>query len=398
VTETTNDDGLAVFNHLRAVLASSPASASPVSALAAAANMSAEDVGILVARHAQLTPAAWIDRERVAFATRFLVEGKAGEGMAGDAGFSSHAAYERTFARHMAMSPDDYVSALKSDRFHLRLPPGYRKAEVLAYQGRDPEGLAERVDGMCIHKALMTGDGPAILHVDLTRANAAVTLESPRRLGRRSVAKLHMDALKILGLTGNAKEFERIHPTLVAGRAGLRVPLIPSAFDALCWAIVGQQINLAFAGSLRRYLIEVAGTPVGSMRVHPTPRAIADLDPSSLTANRFSRAKVKYLLAAAEAVASGQLAIEELWQGSAVEAEAKLTAQHGVGTWTARYVLMRIGFGDSAPVGDSGLATALQRLHNLAHRPDIVETARLMAPYTPWRSLASMHLWASLRG
>ena len=390
---------LPLFNRLRAVLASSPSSIPSVPSLASAAGLRKEDTALLVAEHAQLTPKAWMEREKIGFAARLLLDqGRTIDSIAECAGFATHSAYERSFKRRMAMTPEEYLQALRKSRFQLRLPRGYRKAEILAYQGRDPEGLAERVDGMRIHKALMTVDGPAILHLDLTGAHAEVSIESPRKLGRHSVAKLHADALKVLGLTSDATAFERNHPTLVAGHKGLRISLIPTAFDALCWAIVGQQINLAFAGSLRRHLIEVAGTPVGSMKVHPMPEAIARLDPSDLTSQRFSRAKAKYLLAAAQAIASGALEIEELWRGSSIEAEANLTALHGVGIWTARYVLMRIGFGDSAPIGDSGLATALQRLHGLPHRPGIDETARLMARYAPWRSLASVHLWASLHG
>ena len=78
-------------------------------------------------------------------------------------------------------------------------------------------------------------------------------------------------------------------------------------------------------------------------------------------------------------------------------AEKKLTALHGVGIWTARYVLMRAGFADAAPVGDSALATALQRLHKLPERPDQDETASLMSAFAPHRSLATMHLWTSLK-
>jgi AraC family transcriptional regulator of adaptative response / DNA-3-methyladenine glycosylase II len=388
---------LATFGRLKTLLASEPASVASVSALAIAANMNEEALAALVADHAQLTPDAWLDRERT-HAAAGLLQGvtTVGESLAADAGFASLTAFGRTFTRQMAMTPEEYLRALRGTAFALRLPRGYRKAEVLAYQGRDPHGLAERVEGSRIQKALMTPEGPAILRLDLSGAHAKATIESPRTLGARSVAKLHMDALKVLGLTGDATAFEHAHPALVGDRRGLRVPLIPTAFDALCWAIVGQQINLAFAGSLRRHLIEVAGTPVGSMKVHPTPEAVANLDASSLTSQRFSRAKTRYLLAAAEAVASGELDVEGLWRGSAVEAEARLTALHGVGTWTARYVLMRIGFGDSAPVGDSGLATALQRLHHMPGRPDATETARLMARYAPWRSLASMHLWAGL--
>ena len=42
--------------------------------------------------------------------------------------------------------------------------------------------------------------------------------------------------------------------------------------------------------------------------------------------------------------------------------------------------------------------TALQRHHGLDHRPTVKETAALMAPYAPFRSLATFHLWASLKG
>ena len=59
--------------------------------------------------------------------------------------------------------------------------------------------------------------------------------------------------------------------------------------------------------------------------------------------------------------------------------------------------MMRGGFADAAPVGDSALATALQRLHKLPERPDTEQTAQLMAAFAPHRSLATMHLWTSLK-
>ena len=58
---------------------------------------------------------------------------------------------------------------------------------------------------------------------------------------------------------------------------------------------------------------------------------------------------------------------------------------------------MRIGFADAAPVGDSAMATALQRLHKLSERPGPEEAGKLMAAFAPHRSLATMHLWTYLR-
>ena len=74
-----------------------------------------------------------------------------------------------------------------------------------------------------------------------------------------------------------------------------------------------------------------------------------------------------------------------------------MTAQRGIGIWRARYVLRRGGFADAAPVGDAALAAALQKLHRLDERPDADQTARLMAAFAPHRSLATMHLWTSLK-
>jgi AraC family transcriptional regulator, regulatory protein of adaptative response / DNA-3-methyladenine glycosylase II len=144
-------------------------------------------------------------------------------------------------------------------------------------------------------------------------------------------------------------------------------------------------------------MIALAGQKIGDMIAHPTAAALADVDVPTLAALRYSRSKARYLIDAAAAVAAGELDIEHLTLDSAVAAERALVAQRGVGVWTARYVLMRRGFADSAPIGDSSLAKALQRLHELPERPGADAAERLMSRYAPSRSLASMHLWTLLK-
>jgi 3-methyladenine DNA glycosylase/8-oxoguanine DNA glycosylase len=112
---------------------------------------------------------------------------------------------------------------------------------------------------------------------------------------------------------------------------------------------------------------------------------------------RYSRAKADYLVGAAKEVAEGRLDIEGLPERSAVAAEKKLTSIHGIGKWTARYTMLRGGFADAAPAGDSALATVLQRVHRIEQRPNAEHVERLMQEFTPHRSLATMHLWASYR-
>jgi AraC family transcriptional regulator, regulatory protein of adaptative response / DNA-3-methyladenine glycosylase II len=279
----------------------------------------------------------------------------------------------------------------------LHLPHQYRAKEILGYHARDPEGLSERSEGNRIWKALHTSDGPAVIEISIEPGQAWVKVHAERKLGQAAMAVLHAAALKILALTHDVTQFETRHAAFVQNRRGLRLPLLPTGFDALCWGIIGQQINVKFATALRRDLVELAGEKIGDMRAHPTPERVADMDISALTSRRYSRSKAQYLIDAAAAAAGGKLDIENLGEGSAIAAEKALTAQRGIGIWTARYVLMRGGFADAVPVGDVALAAALQRLHNLPQRPDSDETARLMSVFAPHRSLATMHLWTSLK-
>jgi AraC family transcriptional regulator of adaptative response / DNA-3-methyladenine glycosylase II len=313
------------------------------------------------------------------------------------AGFESESVFHRQFLSQMRMTPGAYRALDGAEVFLLHLPAGYRAREILAYHARDPQSLSERSEGTRIWKALHTDDSPAVLEISIEPGQAWVRVHADRKLGRDSMAALHGAALKILALTNDVAQFETRHAEFVKNRRGLRMPLLPTGFDALCWGIIGQQINVKFASSLRRDMVELAGEKIGDMRAHPTPQRVADIDMTALTTRRYSRSKAQYLVDAAQAVASGKLNIENLGDGSAIAAEKMLTAQRGIGTWTARYVLMRAGFADAAPVGDSALATALQRLHGLPQRPDADESARLMSRFAPHRSLATMHLWTYLK-
>jgi len=348
--------------------------------------------------HAQMDPIAWLERLRMRRAADDLLRRpQAVDAVGAELGYADSPAFVRAFLARTGMAPRAYANLGATSSFTLRLPARYRRTEVIGYHGRDPRSPSERSEGDRIWKALATSEGPAVVEMTLAGGFVTVRVHADRSRSPETMAAIHATARRMLGLESDVEGFEGAHAAFAAPRRGLRVPLIPTGFDALCWAIVGQQINLTFASALRREVIELVGEPVGDMRVHPTPQAVAGLDVASLTARRFSRSKARYLLDAAAAVAGGDLDIEGLADRSAVGAEAALRARRGIGLWTARYVMMRVGFADAAPVGDSGLATALARLHALQARPDPEGAERLMSAYAPHRSLAAMHLWTSLK-
>jgi AraC family transcriptional regulator of adaptative response / DNA-3-methyladenine glycosylase II len=300
------------------------------------------------------------------------------------------------------MTPGAYRALKGSSVFLLSLPAGYRAAEILAYHARDPESLCEKSEGNKLWKALLTPDGPAVLEISLEPEGAWCRVHAENRMGRESMAQLHASALRMLGLNNEIAHFEKrvagdAKLAMFSRRKGLRVPTIPTGFDGLCWAIIGQQINVKFASALRREIVQLGGEKVGGMIAHPSPERVADIGAEALTKRRYSRSKADYLMGAATEVAAGNLDVEQLPNGSAMAAEKKLTAVRGVGTWTARYAMLRGGFADSAPVGDSALATALQRLHKTKERPDHAQVGEMMKAFAPNRSLATCHLWASLK-
>ena len=294
--------------------------------------------------------------------------------------------------------------------FTLALPAGYSAQGTLRFLGRDAESLCERVTARGFAKAVRLAGRPALLEVQVGARRARCRISAPSN-GRRSrpfapaeVDAARLIARRLLGLAGgDPADFERHarrigQGRLVAGRPGLRIPLSAEPFEGLVWAILGQQVNVAFAATLRRRLITLCGEPVGDGAIlHPTPEAVAALDLADLLPLQLSRGKAGYLVGAARAVASGELPLDRLAGEPPEEVEARLLALRGVGPWTAQYVMLRaLGLPDCAPVGDAGLAAALTRFYALDHRPGPEETRALLEPFRPYRSLATAHFWASL--
>ncbi len=399
------DSAISLFEGLVARVRAAPDNLADVYALARACGVSQTKLGELMRDHAHLAPAQWLRRVRVRSACRQLLAGDEKIADIGYAvGFESESVFHRQFLAHMRVTPGAYRALKDTSVFLVQLPQDWRETEILGYHARDPESVCERVEDRRIFKALSTPDGVAILEISLEGEGAWCRAHASARLGHDSMALLHASALKMLGLASEVSGFEarasrdgRLS-TLVARRKGLRVPLTPTGFDGLAWAVIGQQVNVKFAAALRREVIGLAGEQVEGMRAHPTATRVAALDVRDLTARKFSRSKAEYVIEAARQVAEGRLDAEGIGEGSAVAAEKALTRIRGIGTWTARYMLLRgAGFADCAPAGDSALATALQRLHQAPERPDVKETEVLMRGYSPHRSLATAHLWASLK-
>ena len=281
----------------------------------------------------------------------------------------------------------------------IALPAGYRTADVLAFHARDVEGVAEQVSPNRIRKGVMLGGVPTLLDVTLTPDAAICTVDADGP----AAPELAADALiNILGLRIDPAPFikaakkDPLLGPVVKRQPGLRIVQSATVFEALTWAIIGQQINLTFAIALRRTFIEQAGRRHSSgIWCYPEAADAARLAPEELTSRKFSRAKADTVLRLAALVDDGALNLAR--DADIATVSAALLAVKGIGPWTVNYGLLRgYGYPDCSLHGDVAIRAALQALLKEDAKPDIARTEALLAAYAPHRTMAAAHLWASL--
>jgi DNA-3-methyladenine glycosylase II len=292
----------------------------------------------------------------------------------------------------------------------IALPPGYRVADVLAFHGRDPERVAEQVDADGLRKGVLLGGVPTLLDIRFGdgAAHCRVTFDGP--VTPDVQARTHEALLNVLGLRIDPSAFGaavRDDPWLgpvVARQPGLRIVQSATIFEALTWAIIGQQINLTFAIALRRTLIQLAGrTHSSGVWCYPEALDVARLDIGELTGRKFSNAKAETILRVARMVVDGSLVlerhagVEDISGSASAEVSERLVAIKGIGPWTVNYVLLRgYGYPDCSLEGDVAVRAALHKLSGSAARPTVAEAERMLARYAPHRTMAAAYLWASL--
>ena len=278
------------------------------------------------------------------------------------------------------------------------LPPGYRMADVLAFHARDAEGVAEQVHATGFRKGVMIDGVPVLFDVAFGGDVAQCTLVADGGLPGRAA-----DALPgMLGLRIDPAPFaaavrnDPLLGPLVARTPGLRIVQSASVFEALTWAIIGQQINLSFAISLRRTLILQAGRQHSSgVWCYPEAADVAALDVAALTERKFSRAKAETILRLAQLVVSGQLSLAR--DVPVDQVVAQLLAVKGIGPWTVNYALLRgYGHADCSLHGDVAVRAALQRLLGEDVKPEMARTEAWLAQYAPYRTMVAAYLWGSL--
>ncbi|MGV7208982.1 DNA-3-methyladenine glycosylase family protein [Oxalobacteraceae bacterium A2-2] len=335
--------------------------------------------------------------------------------------------------------------------YELPLPEGYRLHDILAFHSRDAHSVAEEVSAQRLRKGMLLDGVPVVLDIVLpplaalsaggaaaavpgpslasarpggeaagqpyagqaietpgatagTGAAASVTINADGALTPAAEAQARQAALGMLGLRLDPAPFsaavadDPLLGAIVRAQPGLRVVQSATVFEALTWAIIGQQINLPFAISLRRSFILQAGRQHSSgLWCYPAAADAARLAPEQLGGLKFSRAKAETLARFARLVADGALRLEPGPDHSIEQISAALLAVKGIGPWTVNYGLLRgYAYADCSLHGDVAIRAALHALLGGEQRPGIAQAEQFLQRYRPHRTMAAAHLWASL--
>lgn len=283
----------------------------------------------------------------------------------------------------------------------LPLPAAYRRVDLLAFHARDSRRLAERVDADGLEKGLIWQSRPARISLRFQGGAARLQLHADGAPAP-AITDFQLWANRFLGLDQPVAPFEaamRSHPLLgplIDASPGLRIPQAATPFEALAWAITGQQISLAAAIALRGRFIEACGRRCGDLACFPDADAVLAVSATRLTEAGLSRSKAAALQAIAAGVRDGSLPVDDWWAHRAPPGmiRERLLSIRGIGPWTADYALLR-GFGhpDASLHGDVAVRRGLQTLLGLAEKPSAADTAAWLQTFSPWRTLVAAHLW-----
>jgi AraC family transcriptional regulator of adaptative response / DNA-3-methyladenine glycosylase II len=380
---------------LVAEVRANPAAFGDVQAIVHRSGFGATRLFELFRQHYHTTPADLLLSARLEIAKRKLLESTDTlSSIAYDVGFEALSSFHENFRRLNGLTPSTYRELRSVREFELALPPGYSLPYLRRALSRDAQSVTERLVGDVYSSAVASSSRPAVLTLHLSPRSIKVEISQGNAVAAHSLA------IAMLGLEQDAAGFARLARRLglgrlIAGREELRISQTHSVSDGLLWSIIGQQINFPFACLLKRRLTERAGTLLDNgLYVPPSAESLASLAAADLLRLQFSRQKADYVIGLARLIVEGKLKLDALRTGSATRAERTLLGVHGFGPWAVNYVMMRsLGFSDCVPLGDTGVSSGLQALLRLDERPDIGAVRRLMAVFSPFRSLATAHLW-----
>lgn len=288
----------------------------------------------------------------------------------------------------------------------IELPQEFDFNQSLHFLKRSPKELLHRVDGDAVYK-LIDWRGEKILfqiRSDQPRLIVEFPIAEPTEEAKQYVRQY---IIEWLDLDKDLKPFYKLAnqdgflKDLIKKYYGYRIVGQPDLYESLIWAVIGQQINLQFAYTLKSQFVKKYGKKLvfegNEYFLFPDYHLISNLSPDDLLEIQFSKQKARYTIEISKAFVESVISKEKLSGLSITSAKEKLMQIKGIGNWTANYALMKTFlYPDAFPLEDAGLHNALKKLMRLDRKPTLDEVREVFGNYKGWQAYATLYLWRSL--
>jgi DNA-3-methyladenine glycosylase II len=164
-----------------------------------------------------------------------------------------------------------------------------------------------------------------------------------------------------------------------------------SRFQALVQSILSQQLSTKVADVIIGRFINLY-----KPKKFPTPADVLKTKDEKLRALGISYSKISYIKNLAEHIIDKKLNLNSVHKLDNEDLIEHLVQVKGIGRWTAEmFMMFMLERPDVFSHGDLGLKNAIIRLYKLKD-PTPERIARIVAKWSPHKTLASRYLWASL--
>jgi len=175
---------------------------------------------------------------------------------------------------------------------------------------------------------------------------------------------------------------------------GYRPPLVADRWEMLVTSITAQQVSLHSAFAVRSRLIERFGVRVGDVWAFPTRERLARAAASEIREVGFSTRKAEYVIG----LAQSDLDLGALDLLADDEVVETITAERGLGRWTADWFLARaLARPDAWPAGDLAVRKAVSFFYGAGRDLDETEVRNVGERFGTWRNITNHMLLAGAR-
>jgi len=163
-------------------------------------------------------------------------------------------------------------------------------------------------------------------------------------------------------------------------------------FESLVDAIISQQLSGKAAETIfKRFKALFSGNKF------PSPAQVLAKSDVELRSVGVSGSKASYIKNIAAGFADGSLDFKHIDKKTDEEVIEMLVKVKGIGRWTAEmFLIFSLGRTDVSSFGDLGLRKAVKKLYRLRKDPSSKQLHKTSSRWQPYRTCASLYLWASL--